>query len=91
MDGVELRVPGDAPAAKKKGISGSTVKIVAIITMFIDRSCGALLWVYGYQSHWQGGISHFLFSAGRRLSQDQGCEKIRYENGSFCADIGDSF
>lgn len=43
MDGVELRVPGDAPAVKKKGISGSTVKIVAIITMFIDHIGAVLL------------------------------------------------
>ena len=65
--------------SRRFGISGSTLKIIAIVTMLIDHVgatvvesqlfCNAIRWgsttcTFCHADHWPGGVSDLLLSAG---------------------------
>ena len=90
-------------AGKQRGISGSTVKIVAVITMLIDHAGAVILarliigrerkpiWeLFPYEEHRQAGLSDLLLPACRRLPEDKGREAVWTSAGAFCAGFRDS-
>lgn len=57
MDSIQLNRQAALPAAKKKGITGSTIKIIAIVSMLIDHVGAGILGRYLMTSGFMGAMT----------------------------------
>lgn len=67
MDGMQTTAPQYQASRQKRGLTGSTIKIIAVITMLIDHIAAAVLTrmliVRGYYSVWENEETAFRWMA----------------------------